>query len=475
LILAGILLMAFASGCGREPTAKGRSLEQWIDVLKQSRSADELKSAAQAIAILGKQAEAAAPDVIRLLDNPDALREFRGLSPAEIDAVTEELAKALRSLGSAAVPTIVETLRYRDHTYSGNVVDALPDETIPPLVEALDHADVKVRLQVARLLGQMGPRATEATDKVTGLLNDEHPGVREQAIDALAGIKPDSAPVEPLIDRLDDEKPVVRERAARALGILGQEGEKAVPALIETLDDSERWVHLAAVRALASFPGHSRRIVKVLTRRMDRQTDPEIRGGYLKTMAVLGEDSRSGTDSLVDMLRDRDTMVVAAQSLQKTGELAQAPPELLVLLMEPDSDLLEPEKQLGITPELADAVTEALAGMGEQAAPAIPGILRSLGSDEGGGPDRRRKVILAIGSQAVGPLTEMLTCRRDRGVAYELDARGMAARAEAARLLGELGSAAKPALDELKKATSDPSGDVRSAAARAIAQIKAEG
>ncbi len=467
--------MALAVGCGSEPTAKGRSLEQWIDVLKQSRSAEELKSAAQAIAILGKQAEAAAPDVIRLLDNPDALREFRGLNPAEIEAVKEELAKALRSLGSAAVPTIVETLRYRDHTYSRNVVDALPDEAIPPLVEALDHADVKVRMQVARLLGQMGTRAREATDKLTGLLDGEHPGLREQAIDALAGIEPENAPVEALIKRLDDQKPVVRERAARALGILSQESDKAVPALIEALDDSERWVHLAAARALGSFPDHSRHIVKVLTRRMDRQTDPEIRGAYLKTMAVLGEDSRSGTDSLVDMLRDRDTMVVAAQSLQNTGELAEAPPELLVPLMEPDFDLLEPEQQLGITPELADAVTEALVGMGEQAAPAIPGILRTLGSDDGGGPARRRKVILAIGSPAVGPLTEMLTCRRDRGVAYELDAQGMAARAEAARLLGELGTEATPALDELKKATSDPSGDVRTAAARAITQIKADG
>lgn len=59
----------------------------------------------------------------------------------------------------------------------------------------------------------------------------------------------------PLIQALRDRDKWVRLAAARALGEIGTEAKEAVPALIKAVGDEEEWVRFAAARALWEITG----------------------------------------------------------------------------------------------------------------------------------------------------------------------------------------------------------------------------
>jgi HEAT repeat protein len=56
-----------------------------------------------------------------------------------------------------------------------------------------------------------------------------------------------------LLDRLQDNDAMVRARAANALGMVNQQPEKAVPALIKALDDPDHWVRCMAALGLSLY------------------------------------------------------------------------------------------------------------------------------------------------------------------------------------------------------------------------------
>lgn len=96
-------------------------------------------------------------------------------------SLQETVADALRRIGSAAVPSLIQSLKSSD-----------PD----------------LRLQAIEILGRMGPEAKDAV--------------------------PD------LIERLGDDDPRVRKMAVRALGQIGPAAAAAVPELIRILQSSDQ-------------------------------------------------------------------------------------------------------------------------------------------------------------------------------------------------------------------------------------------
>ncbi|MDF1663905.1 MAG: HEAT repeat domain-containing protein [Planctomycetota bacterium] len=165
-LITGLSLSVF-SGCegekennkapsGKKPEIKeevhykGKSLEQWIEALK---------------------------------DKDVGVRMNSILAIGEIGPKAEK-----------AVPKLIEALKDKDKLVRGNVTWALGKigpkaGTISALIEALEDKEWSVRASAAAALGEIGPKAEKAIPKLTETLKDEEPGVCANAKEALEKIK----------------------------------------------------------------------------------------------------------------------------------------------------------------------------------------------------------------------------------------------------------------------------------------------
>ena len=85
-------------------------------------------------------------------------------------------------------------------------------------IENLKSKDHLIRFNSAKILGEIGPEATDAVPSLIQALRDKHAYVRSHAAKALGNIDPDSKEVIcGLIRVSEDWHPYVRENATRAL------------------------------------------------------------------------------------------------------------------------------------------------------------------------------------------------------------------------------------------------------------------
>ena len=140
-------------------------------------------------------------------------------------------------------------------------------EMIVDLAQLLKRKSQRLRNQVVKQLGQIGPLAklalpalvlllkdqhvttsvqqaiqqisTNLIDDLTQLLEAEESEIRIQAPSALGQIGAEAKPaIHRLIDALDDEIPEVRSNSAKALGQIGYAGPEVVSALSLLIGDS---------------------------------------------------------------------------------------------------------------------------------------------------------------------------------------------------------------------------------------------
>ncbi|MCB9593617.1 MAG: HEAT repeat domain-containing protein [Sandaracinaceae bacterium] len=234
----------------------------------------------------------------------------------------------------------------------------------------LSSPDASRRREVVEQLSSYP--AAEVRDPLLGALEDEDPGVRAQAAEAVGRVRLREA-VPLLLDWLDDPDADVRAAASRALGSIGE--EQAVPRLVRVLGDRQAEVRRAGVAALAGIGGES--VVVPLLGRLDdvdarvradaatvlghlgdtraavplvgraRDDAPEVRTAVYSALGDLG-DARA-VPALVQGLRDDapEPRLAAVAALGRLGSPDSVRP--LVALLAPDAD-----------PRLARAVTAAL-------------------------------------------------------------------------------------------------------------------
>ena len=188
------------------------------------------------------------------------------------------------------------------------------------------------------------------------------------AIAWLCGLPAIAADVAVLSQELGAPNIAVRRDAAFSLEAMGAGAKDALPALIRALDDADKQVWSFSISAIANLGPDAKDAIPVL-----------IDG--------LGNRRSRGRD------RDRRQAVTrSAFALSKIG--AAAIPALTDALKSDDSGMRA-------------GAAKALAGMGRDAAPAIPALLANLGGDE----EMRRETteaLGAIGEPAVKPLVETL-------------------------------------------------------------------
>ncbi|BAZ42857.1 HEAT repeat-containing PBS lyase [Calothrix sp. NIES-4101] len=169
---------------------------------------------------------------------------------------------ALVSIGSSAVPTLVENLKNPDCQIRWRAAWVLGDmgaeaaTAVGALTESLQDEDVQVRMYAVLALGEIGIPAKSAVPALMAALQDKEQYVRIYAASALRRIGSEAKVAVPsLINALKDSNPRVRKNAALALGAMGTEASSAVQILIPLLDDSEYYVRYAVVKGLGGIIG----------------------------------------------------------------------------------------------------------------------------------------------------------------------------------------------------------------------------
>lgn len=314
---------------------------------------------------------------------------------------------------------------------------------VPKLAAALKDPNPAVREKAARALGRFGadavpalPALIEAT-RVSGgapafadalaqmgspvlpmLLKTLETGKPEESAWVLRALRGFGAPAVPILsEALKSEKPSVRAAAASALGAMGRDAADAVNPLFVLAEDSNHEVQAAALRALVAQRADSGRLKPLLQSALTSK-DADVRKAAAAGTAALGGAAQLGVQALVDLLADDDAAgrIAAVQALGQLGE--QAAPAMEALA----AKLTDPALQI--------LIIETLGKIGPAAGPAVPKLAELAKST-----DQRASVLPA---------------------------------------LVKIGPKAAPALPLIYACLNDPAGDVRAAAASAVAAVESD-
>ncbi len=282
------------------------------------------RSAAEALGRLGPAARSAAPALVKTLKDPDAYvrrRAARALGrvdpePAEVlpalltaargEADMATRIAAITSLGrlgpagAAAVPVLVQIMLEKP-SRNGDVSEAARDAlrhigaaAVPTLIEVCRQGTPSARAAVARALRDMGEPARPAIAALRMLLQDESQIVQVDAAAALGALE----------GRVDETLPflvtVVRtgntEAKAEAMVVLGELGPQAAPAvgaITACLSDQHEALRGTAVHTLAKFGAAARPAIPALEAVARDDPHPELRRAAAEALAAI----RGGKDA----------------------------------------------------------------------------------------------------------------------------------------------------------------------------------
>jgi HEAT repeat protein len=131
---------------------------------------------------VGKDDESLVPNLAKLLKQDDVQMRFMAIT------VLVELSES----SDAAIKALGKALRDKDLRLRQLAAKGLFDrgaEAVPVLVKALKAAEPTTKLIAIRILGEMGPTASEAAPALQALSQDPSQEVRQLAKKALAAVK----------------------------------------------------------------------------------------------------------------------------------------------------------------------------------------------------------------------------------------------------------------------------------------------
>ena len=179
-------------------------------------------------------------------------------------------------------------------------------ETLNALREAIDDADGNVRRRVAGALIRLG-----------------RPAIAQIEISRWCEL-------------LNDNSPFTRAHAARALGILGESAQDALPALLQKRHDQEANVRTAIAEAFGKIAIPQAAVLEALeTSLYDK--DDAVRATAAKALGAFGESASHAVEALRRSLREghKWVKIASAEALGLIGKAAQsALPDLATALQD---------------------------------------------------------------------------------------------------------------------------------------------
>jgi HEAT repeat protein len=321
---------------------------------------------------------------------------------------------------------------------------------VPDGLKALKHPDPEVRYQAASLLVKLGPVGKIAVPELREALQDTNGFVRVKAAEALWAIEKTSPTVlvPVLTQALKSKDSELRAAAAPVLGKMGAKAKSAVPVLIDALRDKDDGVLVEVVAALAEIGPAAKEAAPALLNMIGAEDR-----GILESFVVvaLGNLGPSVVDNLIKALPDKAVQRrrVAAEALGLLGPNAKPAITALALSLKDSDDQvrLQAAKSLGkIGPDAKEAVS------------ALRGALKDAMIHV------RLEAALAV--WRIDPTEPHLSI-----VIGGLGDPSPPARADACRILGTIGPAAKSAAAPLEKILSDKDAQVRQQSAEALGRI----
>lgn len=430
---------------------------------------EEVRS--QAVQTLGRlRNRVAVPALVRLMERGSeglrgraafALGRIAGAVPVEHDPAVAALVRglgqdeartavreALRGVGSAAVPALLE----RVDGASGDELRALVEllgqlgdsRATPALLGELARGRL-AQEPLADALGAIarGPsNDRRAEPELVALLASKTPSVRRHAMAALAGVA-DARAASSLGAAVDDPDEAVRLGAIAELGRL--KPPSAVPSLIRALAGSNDRAGAAAAHALGEM-ADARALQPLLT--AVEKGGPRTRRDAADALGRL-PDARAQLPALLRVVHevsaDRRPDAIAAVAAAGRGHADPVARELL----------------LGYTdsqdPAIAQEAVDALAALKD--AGALPRLRRLL--EKTGDAGLRRRLTAALAELGADP----------KLIAARLDDADPRVRAEAAWALGKRGKDALPFLPALERALAAREAPVRANALAALVRL----
>ena len=225
-------------------------------------------------------------------------------------------ANALRQIGVAAIPSLIDALGNENSQVRSRAAFAITHfgsdgkQAVPRLIECQKIEDAEELTSFVSALGAIGPAAKAAVSALIPLLAHEHLVVRARAAISLGRIKSLPETVIPaLTERLNDSSDIVRYMAASALGEFGSLAVSAVPKLKDALEDESVMVRLDAAAALCRIDVE--RSEKPLAILIDALLDEDATTRRLAAhkLGIVGPTADRSLDALEQATEDPDKLL----------------------------------------------------------------------------------------------------------------------------------------------------------------------
>ena len=381
--------------------------------------------AARAIGIIGEDALSAMPVLVGLLADADPIVVTQ--SAAAIGLIREDdgrkdIPASDAQTYASAVDPLIKSTTHPDPRVRRSAVRTLrrlapsPEQLAPLLGKQLADADPSVVMPALHTLADMDD------DAVPFLLEAlKQPKSRYWATIALAEIGPEAAPAVASLAQLAAEgETEERMQAFLALAAIGEKAATAAPVMVQALESDDSALRFPAAFALGSVRAAD---ADAALEKAAAGDDPFLAEVASWARARIHPDDKSLVDDAVKRLR-------TGLHSDRPNERAAATSGLSDL-----SEKLEEPVRRELAGEFADLLSDPVPEVG-------------LG---GGG------ALIRLGTTAVDTLRERLSDPALRGRVLEI--------------LGAIGPAAKPAVDDMIKSLADADPAVRGDAAVAIAAI----
>jgi HEAT repeat protein len=294
---------------------------------------------------------------------------------------------------------------------------ALGPEAVPAFIKALEGGDAAKRIAAIDELGGIGSDAKAAVPALLAAARDADRMIAAKALAAAAAIEPENPDIVPaLTESLQYE--TGRPAAAAALARLGARAKPALPALNNVLKDSRLPVRLSAAEAILNVEPANPAPVAVLSAAL-KDPDREVRVKVLDLIGRMGPAATPAAGAVGEAIKDADAEVKAKAAelfLSLAGNSPAAVPALL--------EMMKGDREAKIK------AATLIAQIGPGAKDAVNALVAVVQNDQSGTVRRTAAAALArIGSAAKPALPQLKAALNGAGVGARADVRAAVAEA----------------------------------------------
>lgn len=303
-----ILERALASKEPAEARAAASALgvlgsEEALARLLTDRNADLRREAASALSEKGGARKALEAG---LADRDPGVRWWCAVTLASGDGdvrrLEEDLLRAFRSV----------LFRVGDDDTAGkNVLDVQASgRAVPPLIQILKSRPVRLQVEAARALAELGLDARAAREALTDALRSDDKPLRRAAAEALAALGVEA--LGPMVKLTSDADARLREGAARTLGHMGVQARSALPTVARLVKDVDPSVRAQAAMALWRIDRNAE-IALAMLNLVLKDVDNKDRWEAVEGIGTIGVEARPPIKGIFEVLasalEDRDPRV----------------------------------------------------------------------------------------------------------------------------------------------------------------------